>query len=192
MIKSGLKVISRKLDRIAGAVKLCMFHAADMKSRRTLLRVYASLSDHDLYDDEVFLTFRVGKRAFPFHMRISDIFIVLEILHEQQYRLRHPIPPPRKTEPVPVITLADYLETRKIARVDLLKIDIEGAEQMAIDGFGPRIECVQTIIGEVHDTMIDAERFYDRLRKAGFSRIIRNTFREGDDLRVHGFEAARA
>jgi len=273
---SGMTWISGKLDRILGALNLCMFYAADRALRRTLFRIYSSLSRHELYDDEVFLKFRVGKRIFPFHMRISDIFIILEILHEQQYRLSNPISPPvtiidlggnigasmmwylghypqadyhvfepaqdnlhflrrnvlpwpqihlqqvavgheagtidlfrgefggmhstitapedpdRSSESVPVITMADYLETHEISRVDLLKIDIEGEEQMAIDGFGPKIQCVHTIIGEVHENIIDAKKFYETLREAGFSRIIRNSFRESTDLGVHGFEASRA
>ncbi|MFD1157814.1 FkbM family methyltransferase [Roseovarius aestuarii] len=270
-----MKWISAKLDRIVGALKLCMIYAADIQTRRTLLHIYSNLSRHELYDDEVFVNFRVGKQVFPFYMRISDIFIVLEILHEQQYRLQHPIPtrgtiidlggnigasmmwflgqhpeadyhvfepaqdnlhflrrnvqpwphihlqevavgdktgsidlfhgefggmhstiavpedPGCNFETVPVITMADYLETHKITRVDLLKIDVEGAEQVIIDGFGPKIKRVQTIIGEVHDNIIDTKRFYETLRGAGFSRIKRNSFREGADLGVHGFEASR-
>ena len=269
-------LIQRKAGRAVEALDLLCFYAADMASRRQLFHIYASLSHPERYDDEVFLRFRIGGQVFPFHMRISDIFIVAEILHEQQYRLKHPHSRPQTivdlganigasviwflgnfpeadihvfepardnlhflerniaawprvrletvavgreagtidlfhgefggmhsikdaadvdrndSETVRIIRLADYLDDHGLETIDLLKIDIEGAEMDALAGCGERLRDIRHIVGEVHENVIDVDAFFEFLKQAGFSRIDRQGFKESRENAVHGFEASRA
>lgn len=88
----GNGFLSRKLRRAYEALDLMWHYAADMKTRREFIGIYASLSDRSRYDDEVTLCLRVNGCVFPFVMRVSDIFILAEILHEKQYLLRSHVP----------------------------------------------------------------------------------------------------
>lgn len=85
-------LVKQKLYRAGEALHLLLSHAADFKTRRTLVRIYASLSNPACYNDELDLNLRVNGRVFAFRMRLSDIFILGEILHERQYRLDSPVP----------------------------------------------------------------------------------------------------
>jgi FkbM family methyltransferase len=84
--------LARKLHRAFEALDLISRYSADMETRRKMIGIYASLSDRSRYDDEVTLKLRVRNRTFPFVMRVSDIFIVAEILHEKQYRMQSYVP----------------------------------------------------------------------------------------------------
>ena len=88
---------------------------------------------------------------------------------------------------VPVVSLADYMEQNGIPKIDLLKIDVEGAEIEVLRGLGDRIADVTAMVGEIHETMIDDRDFYALLDAAGFE-VIRKTRVPGDDS-VHIFEA---
>ena len=59
---------------------------------------------------------------------------------------------------VPVIRLGDYLEEHAIARVDLLKLDVEGSELAELRGLGERLrpEIVDAIQFEYGGTAMDA------------------------------------
>ena len=46
---------------------------------------------------------------------------------------------PAATITVPLLRLGDYLETQAIARVDLLKLDVEGSELAALRGLGEKL-----------------------------------------------------
>lgn len=81
-----------KAYRAGEALNLVFRFAADAQTRRALIHIYASLSDRERYDDIVTLQLRLNGQVFPFRMRISDIFILGEILHEQQYRLTSILP----------------------------------------------------------------------------------------------------
>lgn len=87
-----LELVGRKLHRAAEMVNLLTNYAADGETRKALFHVYASLSHRERYDDEVKLNLRIRDQVFPFYMRISDIFIIGEILHEKQYRLETDLP----------------------------------------------------------------------------------------------------
>ena len=94
-------------------------------------------------------------------------------------------------EYVLLVGLADYMATKKIAKIDLLKLDIEGAELDALKGLGDRIADVDVIIGEVRETLVDETEFYRYLTSYGFRVLWRRSFQGGDAQQVHGFEAAR-
>jgi FkbM family methyltransferase len=95
------------------------------------------------------------------------------------------------TVPVKSMRLDTYLERNGVPRIDLLKLDVEGAELDVLEGLGSRIADVDAIVGEVHERAVKAEDFYDFLRAAGFG-VRRREFRDGDVEGVHGFEALRA
>ena len=273
---SGLtNVLSQKLYRAGEALHLLVSYAADRETRRTLIYIYSSLSQPSRYDDEVSLKLRICGRIFPLVMRLSDIFVIGEIMHEGQYKLQSDIPkggtiidaggnvgiaaawflghfpdasmhvfepaaenfgfltrnlagfPNARAfkqgvgkaagiydllhgefagmhsllpgladeggtvECIEVVTLADHMEEHGIAKIDLLKLDIEGSELDALYGLGERIRDVDVIVGEVHEALIPVDTFHCTLEDAGFSILWRKSFRESEEQQVHGFEAAR-
>lgn len=269
------EMIGQKLYRLGEALSFVCSYAADMQTRKTLVHIYASLSNPARYNDEVSLNLKIAGRTVPFVMRLSDIFIIAEILHEQQYKMESRLPtnatiidagsnvgisavwflahypdatmhvfepaeenidflsrnlasfPKAKlfqqgvgaetgtmnllhgefagmhsllpglaeegapVEQIEVMTLADHMAADDIAKIDLLKLDIEGSEMDAIHGLGKRIRDVDVIVGEVHEALIDVDAFYMELTDAGFTILWRKNFRESEEQQVHGFEAAR-
>jgi FkbM family methyltransferase len=73
--------------------------------------------------------------------------------------------PSGATEEVPVVTLADLLDSHRVNKVDLLKIDVEGFEPQVLEGagawLGPRIE---RIIMEVSIGRLNLEGGLDLIR----------------------------
>lgn len=94
-------------------------------------------------------------------------------------------------ETVPMTTLAAHMDAAGLDRIDLLKLDVEGAEMEVLIGLGERIRDVGVIVGELHETIVDADSFYAFLKDAGFRLVAKTAFREGDVTGVHGFEVAR-
>ncbi len=84
--------IDQKLFRAREALHLILRASADGETRRTLIHIYRSLSNRERYDEEVSLNLRFGATVLPCTMRLSDIFILGEILFEGQYRLRSDVP----------------------------------------------------------------------------------------------------
>ena len=76
-------------------------------------------------------------------------------------------------------------------RVDLLKIDVEGSELDALKGLGARLETVQVIVGEMHETLVDEAAFYRFLEDRGFRRVRKEYYGSGQADGVHAFEVAR-
>ena len=95
-------------------------------------------------------------------------------------------------EVVPLTTLAAHMAAQGMARIDLLKLDVEGAELDVLVGLGDRIADVGVIVGELHEHIVDPAEFYRFLKDAGFRVVARTEFREGKATGVHGFEVARA
>jgi len=92
---------------------------------------------------------------------------------------------------VDCLTLGDYVKERGLARVDLLKLDVEGSELDVLRGFGPELSRVGVIVGEVHERVVDVAAFYAYLKQAGFEVIRRIGFLDGEHEGVHGFEAVQ-
>ena len=73
------------------------------------------------------------------------------------------------TYDVPKVPLSDFLD----GALDLLKLDIEGAESEVIEEIGDRISCARRIFCEVHSTpelsaVIRSGQIADRLEKLGY------------------------
>jgi|GEM_PF-4300269 len=71
-------------------------------------------------------------------------------------------------ETVPGVALKDYLDRNDIPRVDLLKMDIEGAELLALKGLGSSISKVHTILGEIHPDVVKPADVVGHLESHGF------------------------
>jgi FkbM family methyltransferase len=76
----------------------------------------------------------------------------------------------KTTRPVPVeaVRLSDWLETNRIRKIDVLKLNVEGAEIKAIRGLGNRIADVGLIIGEFHPQFVTNEELFEELHKIKF------------------------
>ena len=85
-------MIGQKLYRLGEALSFVFSYAADMQTRKALVHIYASLSHPERYNHEVSLNLKIAGRTVPFVMRLSDIFIIAEILHEQQYKMESRLP----------------------------------------------------------------------------------------------------
>ena len=70
-------------------------------------------------------------------------------------------------------TLAAHMAATGIRRIDILKIDVEGAELEVLAGLGDRIGDVGVIVGELHEKVVDAAEVYGFLKDAGFRRVLR-------------------
>ena len=84
--------VADKLFRLREAATLITRYAADGVTRRTLVGIYRSLSRPETYDTPVDLKLKIGSQIFDFRMRLSDIFILGEILFEQQYAMQSTLP----------------------------------------------------------------------------------------------------
>lgn len=88
-----------------------------------------------------------------------------------------------------------YCLQQGIDRIDLLKIDVEGAEHLVMDGFGdmlPRIGVIQWEMGMANaDSRVLLKDYYERLKPAGFAigRLTRDrvAFKGNYDPRDEGF-----
>ncbi|MBI5239853.1 MAG: FkbM family methyltransferase [Elusimicrobia bacterium] len=77
--------------------------------------------------------------------------------------------PGREPVSVPVLRLDDALAREGVSRVDLLKVDVEGAELKLIDGAPRTLAGVRRVVMEVHPPRVDPEEVRQRLDAQGFS-----------------------
>lgn len=89
------------------------------------------------------------------------------------------------TESVEMLRLDKYLEEKRINRIDLLKLDVEGSEFEAVKGLGSRLKDVHVIVGEMHFPQISESEFVEHLKANGFRVAIKS--RVGEKLAI--FEA---
>jgi len=81
---------------------------------------------------------------------------------------------------VQAVTIPDLLELAKLDQIDVLKLDIEGAEvELFSQGSGDWLDRVETIVVELHDRFRPgcAEAFYGAIRGHGFQE-----WRKGENL----------
>lgn len=82
-----------------------------------------------------------GKEKF-YHHPNSTMFSLSDVVNNKQ-----------DFEEVDTITIAEFFETNKIDKIDLLKLDVEGTEGELImsDGFKQYAPKIKVIVGEYHD-----------------------------------------
>lgn len=95
------------------------------------------------------------------------------------------------TVAVPMDTLKNRLDSHSIDHVDLLKLDVEGSEMDVILGLGNKLNSVDTVVGEVHEHLIDTKEFYSLLSQHGIHQVSKQYFGSGESDGVHAFEATR-
>ncbi len=91
--------------------------------------------------------------------------------------------------PVRCERLDEYLDRHGIAKVALLKVDVEGSEAALVRGLGRRLADVDVIIGEFHESLVREDEFYPLLAAAGFA--VTHRQRPLDGGPVHMFRADR-
>jgi FkbM family methyltransferase len=91
----------------------------------------------------------------------------------------------RRSIDVSCVSLGDYLRAKRIDRVDVLKLDVEGSELDAIEGLGSAIDSVHVIVGELHEKTVDEVRFYRYVEGKSFRLVTRTDAREEG---AHHFE----
>lgn len=91
--------------------------------------------------------------------------------------------------PVRCERLDAYLDRHGIAKVALLKVDVEGSEAALVRGLGRRLGDVDVIIGEFHESLVREDEFYPLLAAAGL--VVTHRQRPLDGGPVHMFRADR-
>lgn len=97
---------------------------------------------------------------------------------DMENRVLHETEPALSSEMVEAVTLDQYLQASSIAQVDFLKIDVEGAEPMAIDGAelalrDRRIAVIQFEVGEHwHRYGGDLAATADKLGRFGYTPFV--------------------
>ncbi len=89
-------------------------------------------------------------------------------------RLRTHLEAGREAIEVEVTTLPLLLQSEGLARVDLLKVDVEGHEEAVLKGMDAAAwACVRQLVAEVHDRDGARERIEALLRgPGGFGRVV--------------------
>lgn len=99
-----------------------------------------------------------------------------------------------QTVNVQAIRLDEWLEKRGLEKIDVLKLNVEGAELRVLKGLGHRLKDVSVIVGELHPEVVDTADFLSTLRRAGFDivRLEENaTLFEAHNMGPHGNTLAR-
>lgn len=87
-------------------------------------------------------------------------------------------------------TLAAFLDGRDERRIDVLKLDVEGAELRVLEGMGEWIARTDVVIGELHEEFV-SEAELRRALAAGGLDLDLDLFDLEDAERVRGFVARR-
>lgn len=111
------------------------------------------------------------------------------LLHLGAHDAEHSLVAGEGGTPVRCERLDDYLDRHGIARVALLKVDVEGSEAALVRGLGRRLDDIDVIIGEFHEALVSEDEFYPRLEAAGFTLAPRTRPLDGGP--VHLFRADR-
>lgn len=73
------------------------------------------------------------------------------------------------TEKVKAVRLDEWLDENNIQKIDILKLNVEGAELKVIRGLGKRIRDVNVIVGELHPEFVEPDDLIKELKKNNFS-----------------------
>ncbi|HGE72475.1 TPA: FkbM family methyltransferase [Candidatus Poribacteria bacterium] len=78
--------------------------------------------------------------------------------------------------PIEFDTIYNFVQTMNIARIDILKVDVEGAEMKVLEGAKEFLSNVKKIVIEVHSTELK-EQVNRHLSEFGFNRIPLDTYK---------------
>lgn len=76
--------------------------------------------------------------------------------------------PDRKAVEVSLRTLDSIASEEKLSRIDLLKIDVEGAELRLLQGAPEALKTVRRVVMEIHPEKLDPGEVLEFLKAAGF------------------------
>lgn len=96
---------------------------------------------------------------------------VSRLRRSRPWRLDTALALPQRT--LPAVSVPRLLDHHGVDHVDLLKVDIEGAEALLFTAPRPWMERVDRIVLEVHDKYIDGSAVRDTLHAAGFCSVPR-------------------
>lgn len=140
--------------------------------------VHAFEPDIDNFQSLMANTHGLGQRVTLNQAAVSESNGYGELFLGKQTELHSLLPEmlqadEKSSEMVKLVALKSYLDDNKISHVDLLKLDIEGAELDALKGLQENIKDVGLIVGELHLTVVDEEEFRLFLTKNGFTFKVR-------------------
>lgn len=95
---------------------------------------------------------------------IEDIGVTRQ---SQPNRVEHKLSLPKMT--VPAVTMEGIMNKYNFKRVNVLKMDVEGVEEVLMDNAENWIDRVDAVIVEIHDRYIDGHKVRQRFREYGFT-----------------------
>ena len=114
---------------------------------------------------------RRGGRLFPLYWAaLAAVYPVAAPICRRIFNRLYADPKPVDCA---MTSLSEVVRTHRIQRIDLLKVDVEGAELDVLRGIeGPDWALVRQAVVEVHDFDGRLEAAQDLLRQAGFDRMV--------------------
>lgn len=73
---------------------------------------------------------------------------------------------------VPGVSIGELFETHGLSSVDILKIDVEGAEEELLQGSEPWLSIVKAVVMEFHDKDVDSSHSREVLENAGLHQTV--------------------
>lgn len=115
----------------------------------------------------------IFNNCYTFNLAISDKNEEIWMEEEENY-LINKINKEAKGIKIQAKTLDKFVSDNNIPRVDLLKVNIEGAEYEMVDGMKDSVGIIKNIAVSCHDFLIDGKE--DKIRKKVESFLIKNDF----------------
>lgn len=139
-----------------------------LKAKRPDLQIYCfepAADNFQLLSDNVALNSLLDLKLFPIAIagKTGTVFLNTLSLDSNAYALG------QEGQPVPALDLDSLMEQEKITRIDLIKMDCEGAEYDILANF-KKINLAQALMLEYHrkDEKFDDRYIIDLMQKNGF------------------------
>ncbi|GAB5525859.1 MAG: hypothetical protein Roseis2KO_37310 [Roseivirga sp.] len=175
------------IDIGAGIGTEALYFSRKIGANGVLLSVEASLESFNLLSalcDKNGLT-----NTINVHAAISDQEGTLWMEETEEYQLNK-VNTEKQGIEVRAITLNTLVKEHNLSRVDLLKVNIEGAEFEMIEGMSEMVGMVNNVAISCHDFLFDNKpikaRVIDYLTQHGFEVVEKQTGRTVEDSWVYG------